>query len=54
MPSLNQASLSFAKKLKGLKPSSKFFAKCKDQGDSIPEIVGKAKIDGDKLSKIIN
>jgi len=48
MSSPNQVRLSFTRKLKRTK------ALGKDQGKSITEIAGKAKIEGDKLPKITN
>jgi len=54
MPSPNQASLSFARKLEKAKTFSQKLVKCEDQRNSIPEKAGKAKIEGDKLPKVTN
>ena len=50
----NQASISFTKKREKAETILQRFAKCENQGNSIPEIAGKAKIEGDKFSKVTN
>jgi len=47
---LNQASISFIKKLKGFSIESAI--KIENQDNPISKLAGRAKIDGDKLSKI--
>ena len=47
MISPNQANLSFAKNIEKAKVFLQKFAKCEDQGNSIPEMAGKAKIEGE-------
>ena len=50
----NQASINLVRKLEKAEIFLQRFAICENQGNSIPKIAGKAKIEGDRLSKVTN